>query len=538
MSTTVTSLANYGDTKGRDSYLRNLVQVVKGSGTSVNTLTQGFYGIPSTTDEEYELARVVVAESSVDDEIGTFTVELRDGSTLNDVLSLNNTTSNINTSTLNLNATDVFASGTLDVSTIQQNAETLGSRVELVSDSADPVINFVLGNLTDVENSATTPLQVTQTAVAVTGDLTIDGTNVFEAITDGNPWTSTGTVTQLKGDYDNVEINVENAYSTSVALDVNGAVRFRGNDVYFYDEPNATFYSTLAYVESDGEVRLRASRAGDSIVMSTSSGADNTHLDRFTLDDGAGSVNATFKNVYLGIGSEPSGSYILDVTGNANFTTGITSGGSIDLSGNDLINVTSIQSSDEAAEQASIVLTSDDTTPTIDFVLGSATVASLSEDSGSFNKPTTFSDDVTISGNLNVTGTQVVLNTTTVEVEDISIEMGNSAANHAEINGGGVILGSSVADITIPSILYSQADVRWETSVGLHVPSTSTFTVGDSTEVTDGSLALKSDSGIVFFGGSKQWRLGIFSDDDGDHFQIAHDDDGSDTYVTKLDVLA
>ena len=87
-------------------------------------------------------------------------------------------------------------------------------------------MNFILGDLADVENSAENPLVITS-SVAVNGTLTIDGTDVFEAITDGNPWTSTDAITPLKADYSSVEINVANAYSTAVALDVNDSVRIR-----------------------------------------------------------------------------------------------------------------------------------------------------------------------------------------------------------------------------------------------------------------------------------------------------------------------
>ena len=539
MSSTITDLSAYGDVKGRDTYSRNSFFSVKGDGTVSNSITQGFYGVPSSTDTEYELARVTVSEGSVDDEIGTFAVAVRDGSALNDVLALNNSNSEITSTTLTMNTTEIFATGTMNVGVLQQNDLAEGSRVELVSDVTDPAINFVLG---DLAGTPSTPLIVTEGVVAVSGSLTIDGTDILTAVTDGNPWTSTGTATQLKTDYDIVEINVVNAYSTSVALDVNGTSRFRGNEIYFYDQPLDTFYSTLAYAESTGQVRLQASRAGDSVILATTTGVDNTYLPRLTLDDGAGTQSATFSNVNVGIGAAPSGTYALEVTGNANFTTGLVSGGDIDLTGNNLTNVTQIESSDALAEQARIVLTSDAAVPQVDIVLGDlagtpTTAATFTEALTTVTTPTTFSDNVVISGDLTVEGTQVVFNTTSVEVEDISIEMGNAATLESELNLGGIILGSGVTGITTPSILYSEPNTRWESSISLNVPTGETLSVGAATAVTDGEVALNTDSPFVYFGVNKQWRLGIVNDVDGDHFQISHDDAGTQTYVVKMDVL-
>ena len=541
MSSTIADLSAYGDVKGRDTYSRNSFFSVKGDGVSANTITQGFYGVPSTTDSEYELARLSVSEGAIDDEIGTLTIGVRDGTALNDVLALNNVASEITATTFTMTTTDVFATGTLNVGTIQQNNLAEGARMELVSDVTDPAVNFVLG---DLAGTPSTPLIVTEGVVAVTGSLTIDGTDILTAVTDGNPWTSTGSATQLKTAYDLVEINVINAYSTSVALDVKGSARFRGNEIFFYDQPLDTFYSTLAYAEASGEVRLQSSRAGDSLVLSTTSGTDNTYLPRLTLDDGVGTQSATFSNVNVGIGAAPSGTYALEVTGNANVTTGLVSGGNVDLSGNNITNVTQLDSSDASAEQARIVLTSDATSPQIDFVVGDlagtpTTAATFTETLTTITTPATFSDNVIVSGDLTVEGTQVVFNTTSVEVEDISIEMGNQATTHAEINTGGFILGSGLTDgTTIPSLLYSTPNTRWESSVSVNVPTGETLSVGTTTEVTDGEVALNTDSAFVYFGANKQWRMGIVNDVDGDHFQISHDDLGTQTtWEVKMDVL-
>ena len=543
MSATIADLSSYGDVKGRDSYARNILQSVKGDGVSANSVTQGFYGIPSTTEVEYEMARLTVSEGVFDDEIGTITFGVRDGSSLNDVMTMNNTASEITTTTFTMNTTDVYSTGILNVATIQENAAAEGSRIELVSDVSDPNINFVLG---DLDGTPSMPLVISEAIVAVTGTLTIDGTDVGALITDGNPWDTTlEPTTFLKADYDLVEINVVNAYSTTLSLDVNGAIAARGNRLQFFDSVSATdYYNVLVYDDvTTNLLTVQAPRTGDSLAISTTDGTSNSMLARLTFDDGAATTNALFSNVFVGINTpSPSGTYSLEITGNAFVSTGLTSTGDVDLVGNNLLNVTQIESDATVAEQARIVLTSDATDPTIELIVGDmsgtpTTAATFTEVLTTVTTPTTFSDNVIVTGDLTVNGTTVTFNTTTVEVEDISIEMGTLASTLAEVNGGGIILGPGTGGI-IPSMLYNSTTDIWETSIGLNIPTGETLSVGTTTEITDGEVALNTDSAFFYFGVNKQWRMGIINDLDGDHFQIAHDDLGTQTtYVVKLDVL-
>ena len=549
MSSTIADLATYGDSKGRDNYTRNIFQSVKGDGSTANSVTQGFYGIPSTTEVEYEMARLTVSEGTFDDEIGTVTFGVRDGSALNDVMSLNNVASEITTTTFTMNTTDVYSTGILNVSTIQDNAAAEGSRIELVSDAADPNINFVLG---DLAGTPSVPLIISEGIVAVTGSLTIDGTDVGALITGGNPWDPiTATTIQTKDGYTTVEIGMLDsgggaaAHSTGNALDINGTIRVRGNDILLYDSVGTTHYSALHYDDTTANtLTLQSSRAGDSLVLSTTNaGGSNMMTPRFTLDDGAATTNAIFSDVFVGINSTPSGTYSLEITGNLYTSTGIVSDGNVDLVGNNLLNVTQIESSDTLAEQARIVLTSDATDPSVEIIVGDlgatpTTAATFTETLATLTTPATFTDNVVIQGDLQVTGTTVTFDTSTVAVEDISIEMGSNATTHAELESGGIILGSGVTGITVPSLLYTEGTTRWESSVGLNVPTGEILSVGTTTEVTDGEVALNTDSAFIYLGATKQWRIGITNDLDGDHLVIEHDDLGTGvTWETKLDIL-
>jgi len=546
MASTIVDVATYGDSKGRDIYGRNTFSSVKGDTVTPNSLTQGFYGIPSAGTTEYELMRLTVSEGAVDDEIGTLTFGVRDGASLNDVMSLNNTASDITTTTLTLTTTDIIATGNLNVSTLIKNDSVDGASIELVDGTTGlAAINFVIG---DLGTADFTPLIITEDTVAVTGTLTVDGTDILATITGGNLWESTGAVGQLKAAYTSLEVNVVNPYATTLALDVNGSTRIRGNDIFFYDG-TANHYSVLNYDPTGLEVHLRSSRAGDSLIFQTANAADNTYLPRLAFASGAGDQDVTFTNAFVGIGAASSGTYPLEVTGGASLTAGLLTGGDVDVAGFNLINVTNIDSSDALAQQVRITLTSSVDDPQLDVILGplggaTVTAMTLTEVAATINVTTTVDDDLIVTGDLTVSGTTVTLNTSEISVEDINIELASAASDGATLNGGGITLGAGVVtglDGNIPSLTFNSTTEDWETSVGITVDAATAFTVG-TTVLDAAGLALNAAAPYIYFGaaglaGAGEWRLGIFTDGSGDHFTIEHDDLDNGTYVSKFDVL-
>lgn len=107
MSTEIINLAQYGNMRGRDAFSRNLFQAVKGDGVTASSLAQSFHGIQSTDDTEVSLANVTVSEGVADDKVGTYTVGVNDGATVNNVLELSNAASTITSSNINLDTPSV-----------------------------------------------------------------------------------------------------------------------------------------------------------------------------------------------------------------------------------------------------------------------------------------------------------------------------------------------------------------------------------------------------------------------------------------------
>jgi len=220
MTATILDISSYGNSRSKDVYNRHTYQAVKGDGVSAATVKQSFNAIQSATTTSYELSRVEATESAVDSGIATMKVKVHDGTTLNDLLLLNNTTSQINTDRFTVAADSTYTSyfekngsavdqvftnaGTSVKLTAADNALTLtasdttltgdlhtngiilkdslakGAKI-LLSDSATaPQQDFILGNLSA---TPTTVLTLTETLVTTTQDLDMTNNDILNVAT-------------------------------------------------------------------------------------------------------------------------------------------------------------------------------------------------------------------------------------------------------------------------------------------------------------------------------------------------------------------
>lgn len=549
MSTEIINLAQYGNVRGRDVFSRNLFQAVKGDGVTASSLTQSFHGIESSTDAEVSLANVTVSEGVADDKIGTYTVGVNDGTVVNNVLELSNASSTITSSAITFDTPLVKTEGVIEAPKFYQDADAKRSEIEIVGGTGVvPVINFAVGDLSN-GTDPNTRLQISEFSTDVTGVFNIDGTDILQTLENGNAWNIDGTTVELKADYPLVHMNVLNPHTTSVALDVNGSIVDRGNNFFMYDSTGLANLSTISFDNTANSLALRTSLADqggqtDSLVLQTTNGTNNTYLDRLKFAGGIGDQSATFSNVNVGIGAAPSGTHRFEVLGTSSFTGDVTVTGNADFAGNDLLNVSDITSSDALAQQATIALTSSATDPQIDFVVGDlagtpTTAMTLTESAATVNVATTVTDNLTVTGDFTVNGTTTTVNTAEVRVEDKEIDLAYNATTHAELDQGGITLGTDVTGIVVPSVLYSLADTRWDSSITVNVPSTNKFTVGGTlTEVSSSGLDMNSDTAVIHLGANKQWRIRMENDGVSDHLYFEHDDDGNQTtWQTKMDIM-
>ena len=207
--------------------------------------------------------------------------------------------------------------------------------------------------------------------------------------------------------------------------------------------------------------------------------------DLFLVDDGAGGANkktaaSRIKSYVLGGGAGANFASIkvsgittagqldattLKVSGISTFTGTVDINGAIDADGganiaggetvlssatvSDLTDNRVVIAGSSGALEDSGNLTFDGTTLA---VTGAATVDNLSLNGNtvtttsgnltldSAGGTTTIADDTIISGNLTVNGTQTVVNSTTMSVDDKNLELGTGAADDAAANGGGITI--------------------------------------------------------------------------------------------------
>jgi hypothetical protein len=98
--------------------------------------------------------------------------------------------------------------------------------------------------------------------------------------------------------------------------------------------------------------------------------------------------------------------------------------------------------------------------------------------------------DLYIVGNLDITGTSTVINTTTLSVDDINITLGDTASpTDALSNGGGITLKGT----TDKTITYVNANAAWTLSEHLDLASTKEYKINNTSVLTSTTLG----SGVV-----------------------------------------
>ena len=77
--------------------------------------------------------------------------------------------------------------------------------------------------------------------------------------------------------------------------------------------------------------------------------------------------------------------------------------------------------------------------------------------------------DLIIRGNLTVQGTQTIINSTTLSVNDLNIVLADSAADGTEADGAGITVGGASYTGTKPTITWDNANTSWDFNYGVNV---------------------------------------------------------------------
>ena len=99
--------------------------------------------------------------------------------------------------------------------------------------------------------------------------------------------------------------------------------------------------------------------------------------------------------------------------------------------------------------------------------------------------------DTIIKGNLQVDGTQTIVNSTTVQVDDKNIQLGDGSANDAAMDGAGIDVASTSG--TLASWTYDQPNGYWESSDSVNVANGEAYYVDNTSMLTiDGAAKVQS----------------------------------------------
>ena len=118
-----------------------------------------------------------------------------------------------------------------------------------------------------------------------------------------------------------------------------------------------------------------------------------------------------------------------------------------------------------------------------------------------------FETNLTVNGDLTVNGTNTIVNSTTIELDDKNIELAKGVGNDAAVNGGGITLVSTQGDKTI---IYDNTADSWDFSEHVRIANgknlltdevRSRDTSGLTAHALQGNLNLKAtatDADIIF----------------------------------------
>jgi len=127
------------------------------------------------------------------------------------------------------------------------------------------------------------------------------------------------------------------------------------------------------------------------------------------------------------------------------------------------------------------------TTATTLNIGGAATTIAIGASTGT----TTIGNSLVVTGNLTVNGTTTSINTATISVDDIAIELGDvTTPTDTTANGGGIILKGT----TNKTILWNSTDVAWNSSESFNVATGKQYEIGGTSVLSSTTLG----SGVTF----------------------------------------
>ena len=321
-----------------------------------------------------------------------------------------------------------------------------------------------------------------------TGDITISATIGANSVALGGDTTGNYVATVADAGSGNITVSGSGSETSAVTLDLADT----GVSANTY---GSTTKIPVVSVDAKGRVTsVTTANVGTALTVTGDSGSEDINLLNETLAI-SGGTNVTTTAASNGV------SVALDA--NINLTsvtaTGAVAAGSVDSTG-----VVSGSEFHTGAEGSAVRVTSDT-------ISGPATLtldpAGVGDNTGT----------VVIAGNLQVDGTQTIVNSTTVAIDDLNVQVATGAANDAAANGGGLTVNSgegnktwnfeatgdnfaSSENINVPTgkvYKVNNTEVLSADTLGSGVVSSSLTSVGTLGELSVGSNIQLGNAGVI-----------------------------------------
>ena len=303
------------------------------------------------------------------------------------------------------------------------------------------------------------------------------------------------------------------------------------------------------YEDSAQGVKLQADATDDAIKISmenasaTQKGVASFNTNHFTVSSGAvaadpiaftdgtnaGDISLGGSVTIQGTSKEVESAH----NGSGQFTIGLPSDVVVSAS----LSTPKLMNADE-----SLVITLDDDGNGANVIVENGLQVKGNEIHSSAGQAIVFSGvNTTIKGNLQVDGTTTTVNSTTVQIDDKNIQLGDGSANDAAMDGAGIDVAS--ASGTLASWRYDQPNSYWESSADVNVVTayyvngTSMLTsagaakvqggvAGDGLSESNGVLKLDFSSGLNSVSGlnSKDDYISFYDDSASAHVTVTFDD--------------
>jgi len=319
----------------------------------------------------------------------------------------------------------------------------------------------------------------------------------FNHVGSGKDFTNDSTLTIQANEV--VELN--SGKVSFVSIDQSGDFRVGDAFVVQQETGNVSFASTTYNLETTGNLTVTDGGSNQSQLSPTSLTVGDLQLAASTVSSSSGDITL-----------DPAGSNKTIVSGDLSVTGNSTLSGSLDVDGQTDLDVLNV--AETATFSSNVDIDSDldvDGHTNLDNVSIAGVVtatafhtgaegSALRVTSNTISGPATITIDpagvgdntgtVVIAGDLQVDGTQTIVNSTTMSVDDKNLLLGSGAANDAAADGGGITLESGDGNKTIN---WVDSTDSWTFSENVDLAASKTYKINNVDVLTSTTLG----SGVV-----------------------------------------